>query len=277
MFLKYVEELINVGRQKYITNWENGNAKAFEQDGCYQWMASFVEGYNQILEVGTGDGRGTLELLKRGHKVISIDENPLCLESARTRLSTQGYNVSIVKRESISVSAISMEKCKFSYSDIDFELDETVDVYLIESDILNDALLEKWLSNIKLDAVICWLMGTNNVRAFNDVIDPELFKTQFHYRVLVQNAVYDLSDKILRDQGILQVVDRGFELSENDNEALIQHHKEQAETTSLKVQELVHTLPYKEPDNGFDVGMVYDKSHQGKQKVLQCVISSLSE
>ena len=66
--LKYIKE----HRDTYARNWDRGNAAKFEEDGHYEWMASFVDGYETVLEIGTGTGQGTRALLEEGHTVISI-------------------------------------------------------------------------------------------------------------------------------------------------------------------------------------------------------------
>ncbi|EKO3961192.1 hypothetical protein F2K62_002443 [Vibrio fluvialis] len=79
----------------------------------------------------------------------------------------------------------------------------------------------------------------------------------FHYRIFVQNEVYEIADKILRSNGILHIVDRGQELtSEDDKNDLIESHRDQASVTNLVVQETVESREYEDPNNGYDVGMV---------------------
>ena len=276
--LEEVKEFIQSQRAEYLDDWENGNSSKFETDQHYVWMAGFLNGFERMLEVGTGDGRATLELAKRGHKLISLDENPVCLDAAQQRLESNGFSVCRLQRESIELAP--QQKYSIRYSKIDCSLSSEVDVYLIESDVLNDPEVLEWLQTItKFDAVICWLMGTNAARVFNEAIDMNLMHTPFHYRIFVQNEVYELADKVLRSGGILHIVDRGQELTAQDLlDDIIDSHRDQASVTNLVVQNNVESREYKDPSNGYDVGMVTnidDKIVKSafKRKYLHSIIS----
>lgn len=276
--LEELKEFIQSQRAEYLDDWENGNSSKFEADKHYVWMADFLNGFERILEVGTGDGRATLELAKRGHKVISLDENSVCLDAAQQRLESNGFSVCRLQRESIELAP--QQKYSIRYSKIDCRLSSEVDVYLIESDVLNDPEVVEWLQAItKFDAVICWLMGTNAARRFNEAIDLNLMQTPFHYRIFVQNEVYELADKVLRSSGILHIVDRGQELTAQDLlDDIIDSHRDQASVTNLVVQSNIESREYIDPSNGYDVGMVTnidDKIVKSplKRKYLHSIIS----
>lgn len=278
--LNEVKEFIQTQRTDYLNNWGYGNALKFEADGHYKWMADFLNEFERILEIGTGDGRATLELVKRGHKVVSLDENSVCLDAAQQRLESNGFSVCRLQRETIELAP--QQKYSIHYSKIDLDLSSDIDVYLIESDILNDQGMIEWLQRMaKFDAVICWLMGTNAARVFNEAINTSQMPTPFHYRIFVQNKVYEIADKILRSNGILHIVDRGKELtSKKDKNDLIESHRDQASVTNLVVQETVECREYEDPNNGYDVGMVTnvdDKIVKGKfaKKHLLSIISLL--
>jgi hypothetical protein len=123
----------------------------------------------------------------------------------------------------------------------------SADVLLIEGDILNDPLLKQWLTQTqRFDAVVCWLLGTHQYRAAEYRFEEYGAGDQYGFRILVQNAAYELADEVLRPQGVLQVVDRGgFFDDERLIEAMKDSHREQASVTTLVVDELDH-LPYVE-------------------------------
>ena len=241
-------------RKQYLKEWEHGNAKLFKADGHYEWMANFVKGYTKILEIGTGDGRGTLQLVKNGHKIISIDENKFCLDAAQKRLEKNNVSVHRLKREIVRPIG---EGSHYSikYKTIQSQLPEC-DVLLIEGDINNDDTLLRWLEKNKLfDAVICWLIGTHGGRGFNEIIDINVIPTPMHYRLKVQNRVYEVSDLILRTKGILHIVDRGQMPNTKELlDGLRDGHKDQASVTSLEVKDL-NFRQYEEPTNGNSVEM----------------------
>jgi hypothetical protein len=60
-------------RETYAKNWSEGHATPFTTDGHFQWMADFVKGRFLVLEIGTGDGAGTLALCANGSTVVSVD------------------------------------------------------------------------------------------------------------------------------------------------------------------------------------------------------------
>ena len=96
---KVTPKILDIDRQAYAQQWSTGNAAQLEHGGHYAWMAGFLDDYHKVLEIGTGDGRGTLALLKQGHIVVGVDENPRCLKLAADRLKEGGYSVAYEARE----------------------------------------------------------------------------------------------------------------------------------------------------------------------------------
>src|SRR5437870_700415 len=68
-------EVARRSRESYIAEWQP-SADQHATDGDYEWMSSALEGYDKILEIGCGTGQSTMALLRRGHSVVSIEENP---------------------------------------------------------------------------------------------------------------------------------------------------------------------------------------------------------
>ncbi len=264
--LDQVKNFIQAGRERYAKEWSNGDSSQFEKDGHYKWMSSFIDGYKFTFEIGTGDGRGTLQLAKNGHRIVSIDENIECLNLAEERLKTNGFKVSRLSRESISISTKKRDAYSISYQEIK-EIYKDFDVILIESDLLNDPELMNWLaSQESFDSVVCWLIGTHYSRANNDVIDHSQMPSPLHYRIHVQNRVYEIADSILRQQGVLHIVDRGQPLATNEmRQDLKASHEDQASVTSLIVKG-VDTRKYSVPENDKGVGMCITITEHTKGK-----------
>lgn len=61
----------------YIKKWI-ADADFFDSNGFYEWMSESVNKFELILEIGCGSGQSTRTLLQNGHKVIAIEENPIC-------------------------------------------------------------------------------------------------------------------------------------------------------------------------------------------------------
>lgn len=276
--LNELKKFIEIQRAEYLLSWQNGNAEKFENDEHYKWMADFLTGYKKVLEIGVGDGRATLELAKRGHKIVSIDENTLCLDAAQQRLESNGFTVFRIKRENITLAP--SNKYSIHYSEINCIFSDKIDVYLIDSDILNDRLLIKWLRKLnKFDATICWLIGTNSARIYNEAISIDNMPTPSHYRIFVQNEVYELADEVLRNAGILHIVDRGKKLNtEQLVKEVVLLHEEQASTTSLIVQKTIESRIYEDPTNGYDIGSVTNENTNSaksnfEKKYLHSIVS----
>ena len=250
---KLKENLLCSHREEYAQNWSRANASLFEDNGLYEWMANFLDNYGKVLEIGTGDGRGTLALARRGHQVISIDENPFCLKMAYDLLSQQELTVLYLQREQITFN----DDCYcIGYDDIDIDLNK-YNVVLIEGDILNDEKLYNWLlSSDPYDSVTCWLIGTHSSRQNNEkILDFDINSSQ-DYRLKTQNTIYEIADNLLRSGGLLHIVDRGevpdTKLLRND---FINSHKDQASVTSLVVNDL-NWVEYKEPDSEEAIKMI---------------------
>jgi SAM-dependent methyltransferase len=58
------------------------------------WQALAARQGSPILELGAGTGRATLELARRGHRVVALDRDPTLLHELRRR--AQGLQVEIV-------------------------------------------------------------------------------------------------------------------------------------------------------------------------------------
>lgn len=115
-------------KEKYAKLWKKDSIE-MDDNKLYDWMSSNIEQYNTILEIGCGAGLSTLNLLKRGHNVISIEFNKYCIEYTKSLLIENGYRDVEIIHEQIS-----------------------------ECNCMN--IVEKIKS--KIDLVICWNPGGAN-------------------------------------------------------------------------------------------------------------------
>lgn len=237
-------ELLKNDRLAYANRWNEKNAGHFERSGYYDWMSKFVDDYSLILEIGTGTGQSTVSLLKRGHTVVGIDENPNCLEIAERNIRDSGFEVTVRPRGIVNPQYYGYN-VKYRRPEA-----EIIDkgALLLEGDVNNDSALQEWLiRNKPFDAVVCWLIGTHTGRPSNKVMINSRINNDGDYRLFVQNEVYEIAERVLRKDGILHIVDRG----ERTNDAAhiqetFDSHREQASTTSLVI-ESVESLPYEDP------------------------------
>lgn len=225
-------------RKDYLKSWGINSKGHFDQ-GHYGWMAKRVDGYPRTLEIGCGIGYSTLALLKQGHTVVCIEENPCCIAATRRLVSENGYSVAVIARE--TPRSLDEHAYQLLYKDIGDA--PQVDCLLIEGDALNDPKLEEWLERQPaFDSIACWLLGTHDARGHNVAIDLALMPTAREHRIFVQNNVYEIADRILRSGGILTVIDRTETPFTDDLiSKMMDHHREQASVTSLVVKVVEHT------------------------------------
>lgn len=237
------------GQRVYSRNWRV-TAEAHHKAGRYLWMAKLLEPFKpkRIFDVGCGSGHGVLALFEvfgSGIHTVAVDENGACLDAARTTLSNAGVSVEVIKRLSTKLTpdgyvneANPIEK--------PFEGQCT----LVQADICNDPLfIDALLAGEGFDAITIWLTGTHMMRQFNAELKQKGISDDARHRLYVQNAVYELADKLLKSGGVLQVVDR-TEAPTTDlkREGFLNTHRDQASVTSLEVRELEY-LNYEEPNN----------------------------
>jgi len=140
--------------QTYINKWKN-NAKAFDAQKCYSWMAQKIltNQIKLILDIGCGDGAGLQALLSKNYnnqlKIIAIDENLDCLKEAQRKLLSKDYSTELIERCDI----IHDNKYHgYNFKSIDKVPEQQVT--LIHSDLLSDPYIEPYLNSIgKFDAI----------------------------------------------------------------------------------------------------------------------------
>jgi SAM-dependent methyltransferase len=190
------------------------NADGHERLGHYRWMAEKIAGQARVLEIGCGDGRSTLELLRQGHTVVSIDENHECLHLASRRLEHAGYTprTDIERGSGASGHGPAYE---LMFGPIAPEA-ANIETHLIHGDVgrNRDPELERWLkSSERFDAVICWLVGTHKWRRYNT---RSSFEKESDYGLDVQNYVYELAARVLKPRGWVSSLARSKESSRSN-------------------------------------------------------------
>ena len=230
----------NAEKKVYQENWAV-NSSHLAAQGCYEWMAEQLGELKpkRVFDIGCGTGEGLLALRRRfGCQVLSIDENPCCIQRAAALLRANDTKV--------------QSKFRYHYLDrpngrhfIGVEVGEIAlsrEVMLLQGDILlKDTELFRFVkSKAPFDAVTVWLTGAYLGRQSCIQLDDYNMKDITEYRLAVQNKVYELAATILRSGGLLQVVDR-VEIPEDPalREELIESHRVQASVTDLEVQSLV--------------------------------------
>ena len=234
----------------YARNWSEGHATPFSADGHYQWMAEFVKGRSIVLEIGTGDGAGTLALCANGSVVVSVDKNPFCLDLAHQKIKDAGVPVNYEPRGKFVAND---EK---SYEIVFTKVNSAIPAsgaLLLGGDLMTDEELGKWLfANRGFDAIVCWNIGTFQ-------LNTTLARSETEYRLKVQNRVYEMAEHLLKRGGILHIVDRARGLiagKEAEMRAvMLQGHVDQASVTTLQINSEISIRPYIPPqeDSGIEM------------------------
>lgn len=151
-------------KKKYVELWEK-DADEMSINGLYDWMSDQIENYKTILEIGCGSGISTLNLLKRGHNVISIEFNKYCIDKTKKLLEENGYNYIEIINEQISEN-----NC--------IEI-----VHRIKS---------------KVDLVICWNPGGAHYLSSEEKISKIMEFWRNGYKEPVNDYVYNYSEDLIR-------------------------------------------------------------------------------
>jgi len=117
----------------YSKQW-NVSAEHFKSNDSYKWMCEKISNHKVILEIGCGTGQSTMELLRNGHKVISIEKNRYCVDVAKTQIINAGYKIGCIEN-----------------------MDEDFDVLIVQHELLE---LRNFFRECSFDIVICWNIGT---------------------------------------------------------------------------------------------------------------------
>lgn len=238
-----IEKLGQV-RAQYAREWGGGNATHFQAHGHYAWMAGFLAGHPNVLEIGTGNGNGTRALLAAGHAVVGIDENPECLKLTEANISEAGFPVTREKREQIHPAG-------HGYA-IQYRAPQSSPpahgALLLEGDILNDPALFDWVEkNGNISAVACWLIGTYYERSYNSAVTQLAITNPESYRMTVHKTLCNMAARLLPFGGILHFVDRGdLPQTEDARQRLLSYYTAQGNGTPLLLTSL-SCIPYQEP------------------------------
>lgn len=254
-----------LSQKAYIQKWEN-NADYFRGQGCYAWMSSLMAKHSpqRILDVGCGNGDGILAMKAAcpNAKIISCDDNAACLTSARNKIEPLGLSVEVIHRLHQSAAGEKYHEMRNERGLLKTP-PAHIDFSLIHADIIWDIEFKDFLKSLtKFDAITVWLMGTYDLKPQCKNIGG--MTSEGHYRLKVQNSLYELADKILRHEGVLQVVDRfRYKPDANPMEIIVQSHQEQASVTSLEFIEY-QSRDYLEPTDANSTPMIATEGGQRK-------------
>lgn len=228
-------------QQAYSATWKTTSELQYAR-GDYAWMAEQLKPYNltRLFDVGSGSGHGLLamsEAFPNLSRIVSVDENLDCLRIARDTLVQRGASPSLLTRLETALTPEGFVQSAKPFSD-----PLPAGVVLIEADPLTDPYLEEaLLADGPFDAVTIWLTGAHMLRSINAISRSRAASDERDLRIILQNEVYEMADRILRPGGVLQVVDRSEPpTSDYIRDEYFKAHREQAEPTTLDVRDVAY-------------------------------------
>lgn len=179
--------------EQYAVEWKE-NSKFFSENRFYDWMASQLGVVSTVVEIGCGSGGGTIALSKQVDRVISIEVNVDLAHVAGSHLVDSGVSVSVVTLDEIFNTGLLGDQ----------------KVTIIVADVF-DQRIKPLLEPLSVDAVVCWLIGAepgvisaNLGKSLDLFAGPEMPE----YRVNVHERCYELGASILKNNGVVHIVDR---------------------------------------------------------------------
>lgn len=249
-------EHLRAAQNLYVNKWET-NAANYQSQGCYDWLASLLHDYSptSLLDIGCGEGSHLLSVLRKfgseSLKIVSLDENPLCLEKARNKLQDEGFSPSVVYR----MKRTDVHEKVYQVEPVAGKLVDVSRLMLVEGDVLiDDKELSSFLEFQKFDAVTVWMVGTHLARQYCANLSRYKISGDGIYRLFVQNRVYEIADAVLNPGGTLHVVDRTEKIDDSMIDEIKRSHAEQASVTDLVV-ERVESIPYSEVFSNYRISM----------------------
>jgi SAM-dependent methyltransferase len=187
--------------EEYAREWQE-NSSQFERLGYYVMPLQRLGGPRTVMEIGSGSGRSTLSLARKGHTIVAVEINETAAQSAHEYLSGNGIETRLTRT--------------FPVGDQDLPRVTIV---------VGDANAAGELTNqggMKFDAVLCWFVGAqlDVIADFHGKPTTELTSEDVrNYRLAMQGRCYDIGRRVLRRGGIVQVVDRMRLVSWQDKDA----------------------------------------------------------
>lgn len=152
-------------------------------------MASKINKTSNIIEVGSGCGFASVELVKEGHKIICVESNPDCAKATVNTLLASNIN-------SIQVNNINDAITEFKNGNVPVV---NIDVLSISK---ND--WGKLAADINVNCILCWLFGTYPA----DLIEQG-FQEPNIFREKIEHFLKDIFETILPKASQLNIVNRG--------------------------------------------------------------------
>ena len=133
-------------QKDYADAWAVSSKKYFDH-GIYSWMENFVRDHQNVAEIGCGVGYSTLTLLQKGHKVLVVEKNNVCVDATQELLTKNKYRVKLVLND---------KDCPSDFNDYDVII---LNVNIRDYDPSALCELGRYFDILDINAVLLWLLG----------------------------------------------------------------------------------------------------------------------
>ncbi len=173
---------------EYSVEWKK-QSSYFLKNKYYSWMASKINKTSNIIEVGSGCGFASVELVKEGHKIICVESNPDCAKATVNTLLASNIN-------SVQVNNINDAITEFKNGN--------VPVVNIDVLSISDSEWGKLIANTNINCILCWLFGT-----YPDDFKKHGFHDPSKLREKIEFSLKMVFKTILPSASQLNIVNRG--------------------------------------------------------------------
>lgn len=190
---------------EYAAEWTK-SANDFAAMGAYQWMAQQLGTATNVAEIGGGSGASTLQLLKDGRAVTSIDVNQQLVDSAQAYLQNTGMRTQLLTMADLPVGPATAVPAARA---------------LVANALSKDP--DNAMQPSSLDAIICWMIGASPDVIERTLARPvEAFTGQepADYREVVHRRCFVLGESWLKTGGTVHLVDRVVIRSWQDKDSM---------------------------------------------------------
>lgn len=191
--------------KEYAKEWEV-NSRYFKDSGQYDWMLKQLGEAGVVLEIGCGSGVSTSKIASSGAEVLAVEVNKNAVNAAAVNLRALGYEVAVLTVDEFS----------------GWMPGSGAKITILSADIFSEEVVNA-LPKFVFDALLCWMTGSYPEHIGN-ILDKHFEEFEgaemSEYRIKVQQRSYEIGSHILKDGGLVHIVDRAAMNSWNDKDEL---------------------------------------------------------
>lgn len=196
---------IAMSESQYADEWQY-NSQYFIESGLYEWMLEQLGRAEVVLEIGCGSGASTSKIASTGREVFSIEVNKEAANAAALNLKAAGHEVRVLSPHDLK----------------NWAPRSGIRVNILCADIFDEEVANA-LQESTFDALLCWMTGSYPEHIASILNKPyQSFEgsEMAEYRTKVQQRCYAVGARVLKQGGVVHIVDRAAMRSWNDKDEL---------------------------------------------------------